>query len=91
MSLIKYMLECEQGKVTILERAIAGLEQAAYAEKVYTLADDYSPYYTYAIGKLTRALNLAKAKIDILQSRDQTITGIFAAMDKVDDQGDEIS
>lgn len=69
MDKIKYMLECEQGKVTILERAIAGLEMAAYAEKMYTSIEDYSPYYTYAIGKLTRALNLAKAKIDILQGQ----------------------
>lgn len=72
MDKIKYMLECEQGKVTILARAIAGLEQAAYAEKVYTSAEDYSPYYTYAIGKLTRAHNLALAKIDILKAKDTT-------------------
>lgn len=69
MDKIKYMLECEMGKAAVLRRAIDALEQAAKDEQVFTMLEDYSPYYTYAIGKLTRAYNLAWAKAEILQEQ----------------------
>lgn len=72
MSKIKYMLECEMGKAAVLRRAIEALEQAAKDEQVFTMLEDYSPHYLHAIGKLARAYNLAKVKIDILKAKDTT-------------------
>ena len=63
----KYMIECQKAIIEGLDKSIKILTEQADIEMRYTQLSTHSPHYELAIGKLTRARNLAMIKIEILE------------------------
>lgn len=63
---LAYMIERQRGIISGLETSITALKTAAMHEMQYTLVSEISPHYALAISRLETAMNLAHAKIDIL-------------------------
>lgn len=63
---ISYMIECQTKIAQNLEWSLKVLHEKADHEMIYTQLSTHSPYYEKAIGHLTTALKLTRARIDVL-------------------------
>lgn len=63
-----YHIEVQRGKIALLEKSLSVLSQAAQDEQVFTHQEDISEHYAFAIGKLTRALNMARIRLEHFQN-----------------------